>query len=320
MTSDNLMIGSFVRGYFSWLEKQQIPAAVLHDWEGDFEDEISDVDYVIEARSFPLITKLVHDYCNTVGWQVNQVLRHENTAAFCVCSPLAHPKCVVALDACSDYQRNGFVFFRAAELLEGRLPLDWGGYRLSPANEFRYRFVKAAAKDKVADQVIPQLLAMDFDSREGFADWMLTRWNIQLRGWDVIALRGCLTELKRHCGPAMNRLRLAHLRRLSRRCLKPDGLLLVITQGDPEWLREITDCYSRLYFRRCIQVRRATARNRLDLIRSTLVIAESTTPGFMIGLDPDSVLRVPGGLTIQETLEQIARHLHGRCMKRENLA
>jgi hypothetical protein len=173
-------IAEFVRGYFVHLEANGIPAASLHGWEDAFEGEISDVDYVMEAAAFRKVAATVDGYCAKKGWRLCQVLRHEDTAAFCVCSAIDDPACVVALDACSDYRRSGRLLLAATDLLHDRKALDWEGFRLSAQMEFRYRFIKAAAKGKRAEEVLPDMLAMGDEARHGFADWLRSSWNISL--------------------------------------------------------------------------------------------------------------------------------------------
>jgi hypothetical protein len=150
MTDSQTRSAAFVRGFFSFLESRQVRSAVLHGGADGFERELSDVDFVVDGGTFPQLPARIDEYCAQAGWLLCQVLRHETTAAYFVCSAVDDPACSVALDACSDYQRNGSVFLRAETFLQNRQALAWGGHRLSPANELRYRFCKAAAKNKPA--------------------------------------------------------------------------------------------------------------------------------------------------------------------------
>ena len=312
-------IAKFVRGYFVWLEQRGISAAVLHGWEDAFEGEISDVDYVMDAAAFRDVAASVNKYCAESGWRLCQVLRHEDTAAFCVCSAIDDPGCVVALDACSDYQRNGFVFLNSNELLQERLPLGWGGFRLSPAMELRYRFIKAAAKGKPADEVIPVFFEMDGTAQNGFAEWLRDPWTIGFDGWNSPGLEKALAELTQRCGPATNKFRPANCGRIARRILRPDGLLLVLATDQPGIRQAIEETFSGLYFRRAKITEVASLGNRFDLIRAVLVIAGSTAPGVTLGLDPKSIARLPSSLSVKAAVEWLAKLLHERCREREEL-
>jgi hypothetical protein len=273
----------------------------------------------MEAAAFRNVATTVNEYCMEAGWRLCQVLRHEDTAAFCVCSAIDDPACVVALDACSDYQRNGFVFLASNELLRERQPIDWGGFRLSSAMELRYRFIKAAAKDKPADEVIPGILEMDENARNGFAEWLRDPWDIGFDGWNSPGLEKTLAELTQHCGPSTNKFRPANCGRIARRITQPDGLLLVLPTDQPEIRHAIEETFSGLYFRRSKITNVTSIGNRLDLIRSVLVIAGSTAPGVTLGLDPKCIARLPSSLSAQAAIDWLAQFLNKRCREREKL-
>jgi hypothetical protein len=312
-------IAGFVRGYFAWLETAGVRAALLHGGEDGFESEISDVDHVVEPAGFVRIAELVHQYCTANGWRLCQVLRHEDTAAFCVCSALDDTACVVALDACSDYRRNGQSFICSEDLLENRQPQDNFGYRLAPAMELRYRFIKAAAKAKRSGDVIPGMLAMDDSARVGFREWLHDSWNVGLVDWTPSSMAAAMADLTKQCGPQKDRFRLSEVPRLTRRIMHPDGLLVLLSTGDEERVKALSHGFSGLYFRRHAMVRKAGIKQRMDLIRSTLVIAGSTRPGTLMGLDRDCVISLPTSEAMDDSLDRIATHLNQRCLKRTGL-
>ena len=308
-------IAEFVRGYFIRLEERGISAALLHGWEDAFEGEISDVDHVMDAAAFRNVAGTVNNYCVEKGWQLCQMLRHEDTAAFCVCSALDDPACVVALDACSDYRRSGHLLLPAKDLLRDRAPLDWGGFRLSPAMEFRYRFIKAAAKGKRAANVLPGMLAMGDKARNGFTEWLETSWGISLKGFDLAGLTAALESLAKSCQSGNRKFGIPSLGRLARRTFRPDGLLLLMDTKDTARFQTIIETFSGLYFRRHINISSVSPANRVDLIRSVLVIAPSMKPLATLGLSRDCILSAPASLSP----EWLAEKLHERCIKREGL-
>jgi hypothetical protein len=313
-------IAEFVRGYFVWLESKGVAAALLHGWEDGFEGQISDVDYVMDPADFREVASWVHLYCAERGWRLCQVLRHEDTAVFCVCSAVDDPACVVALDACSDYRRNGRLLLTAADLLEGRLELAWGGYRLVPGKELRYCFIKAAAKGKNSADIVPKLLARIPAARDGFPEWLEAEWNVPFTGWSARELETTLAHLTLRCRPPAMRYRPSEVRRLTRRLIHPDGLLLILGAEQTRHAEVIIKVFSGLYFRRHKEVTTAMPVHRMDLIRSTLVISSSAGAFARLGLDPDGILDMTAAKETEDVIEAIAEFLHRRCLKRMRIA
>ena len=221
MTTNQSKIAEFVRGFFKFIESQQVHSAILHAGADGFDRELSDVDFVVAQQNFQKLPTLINEYCTKVEWRLCQVLRHETTAAYFVCSATDDPSCAVALDACSDYQRNGTVFLSDRMLLENRQALAWGGYGLSAANELLYRFAKAAAKNKDATKAAEEFARYPKEIRRHCAEWLKTKWGISPHSWDVTDLAMALTQLRAKSNPRPSLTQSGSLGRILTRILHP---------------------------------------------------------------------------------------------------
>jgi hypothetical protein len=305
---------AFARGFFIFLESRQVRSAVLHGGADGFERELSDVDFAVDHRTFPQLTALIDEYCSQSGWQLCQILRHETTAAYFVCSAEDDPACVVALDACSDYQRNGTLFLTAEEMLENRQPLAWGGHGLSTATELRYRFAKAAAKNKEAATVAAEFALYPEESRSACAAWLTEHWDIHPGSWDAEELSSSLAKLRNQSKHRPSMLQAGSLKRIFSRILHPTGLIVIAERGDSDaTTARLQDIFSKLYFRRFLKADNFRPTHFKDLVASTMIVIPETG-GLWEKLIPADCLHrmVPG-----EDFLTIAKHLHQRCMRRE---
>jgi hypothetical protein len=310
MSTSQTRSAAFVRGFFTFLESRQVRAAVLHGGEDGFERDLSDVDFVVDRRTFPQLPELIDAYCAQAGWQLCQVLRHETTAAYCVCSAVDDPACAVALDACSDYQRNGTVFLTAEELLESLQPLAWGGYSLSPATELCYRFAKAAAKNKDATAAAEEFTLYPEKIRRDCSAWLEKRWQIHLTAWDAAPLAPALAKLRAKSNPRPSLLQAGALGRVLSRILWPTGLVVIAGHHDFDaTAARLESVFGHLYFRRFRKCQRWQPALLKDLVASTLIILPELGAFWRQVLPADCIHRmVPG-----EDCQAIAKHLHQRC-------
>jgi hypothetical protein len=248
-----------------------------------------------------------------------QILRHETTAAYFVCSAADDPACAVALDACSDYQRNGTVFLSAEMLLEYLRPLAWGGYGLSLTAELLYRFAKAAAKNKE-----PALCAAEFATypeyaREECVRWLDDRWNISLKSWTSADLATALSEFRQQSRSRPSLLQISTLSRLLSRITQPTGLVAVIGQ-DNFAIRssDLSAIFGHLYFRR-VRIEENLKSSHLGAVAaSTLVIVPAMSPPLKLLLPKNCLIRLnsgdpSGGTPI--SVEELAVFLHSRLAR-----
>jgi hypothetical protein len=304
----------FARGFFTFLESNQLRSAVLHGGEDGFERELSDVDFVVDYRTFPQLPGLIDAYCAQAGWQLCQVLRHETTAAYFVCSAADDPNCAVALDACSDYQRNGTVFLPADELLENIQPLAWGGHSLFPATELRYRFAKAAAKNKDAAAAAEEFTRYPEEIRRDCAAWLEERWNTTLKSWDAADLVPALAKLRARSNPRPSLLQAGALGRILSRILHPTGLIVIAGHHDFEaTAARLESVFGHLYFRRFRKAGQFRPAHLMDLVASTLIVVPELAFPWSKLVPADCLHR----MAADEDCRVIAARLHQRCKRRE---
>jgi len=315
------LTADFVSGFFAFLQNEGYAGALLHGWEEGFERELSDVDFVVDPRGFSRVAELIHGYCRQQRWQLCQVLRHEETAAYCVCSRIGDPSCVVALDACSDYQRNGVVLLTAAELLEGTLPLPGGGARVSDAAGIKYRFAKAAAKGKPVADLERELSMAAPSALAECRSWLKERYGIV---WDEAANRkvgDALSKLRSQTRPRPPLAKIGSLTRIAKRLMEPAGLVLVLGERDfSESSEPYLAAFGRLYFRKVRVAPHWRSGMLLSVIRSSLVIVPGL-PSFWRRLIPAACVYAPeASATSRSGLVTLAGVLHLRCALREKLS
>ena len=315
----NQRTAEFVRGFFLSLEQGGIQASILHGWQENFENELSDVDFVVARESFGQIAELVHDHCKSTGWQLCQILRHETTAAYCVCSPTDDPACAVALDACSDYQRNGTVLLSADELLEDRLHLPWGGYHLSFATELRYRFAKAAAKNKNVNASATEFALYPQEIRRGCEAWLAKTWSVSIESWNTGDLAPALANLRERTNSFPSLMQPGAPGRIVSRILHPTGLIVITGHNHfGSTAARLEKVFGHLYFRRFRKVGKFRAALLKDLVASTLIVVPELAFPWSKLLPADCVHRLNPARDPDTQCRDLAKLLHERCRQRDN--
>ncbi len=315
MTDSLTRSAAFVRGFFIFLEIEGIRSAVLHGGADGFEHELSDVDFVVDCQTFPQLPSLIDAYCRQAGWLLCQILRHETTAAYFVCSAAGDPTCAVALDACSDYQRNGTVFLPADVLLENRQPLAWGAHGLGPAIELRYRFAKAAAKNKDASAAAEEFGRYPEEILRDCAAWLDQNWGASPASWAAADLAPALAKFRAKSNHRPSLLQAGTLGRILSRILRPTGL--VVIAGHPDFdvtAARLESVFGHLYFRRFRKCQRWQPALLKDLVASTLIVVPELGALWSKLLPADCVHRIVPG----DDCRAIAKHLHRRCRWRCN--
>ena len=310
-------IGAFVRGYFLALESKGIKAASLHGWRQRFDEELSDVDYVVSRDGFDRLVEDIAHYAKESGWRLCQVLRHESTAAFCVCSWEGDPSRVVALDACSDYRRLERVLISEADLLADREALDWGGHRLEEVMELRYRFIKGAIKRKKAVDLVQDFGNYSEQSRQELQDWLSSRWQVTLGSWEASDVDVAWRELERRTleDPVVGRFN--KLKRIFWRVSRPTGLVLLNAsdeQGDA-----VMGVFQRLYFRRKLESKSFALKSFKKLVSSTLMRCQKINFLSRKLLGKKLVLEASSSESANELVQRVAVHLQDRCLMRERI-
>ena len=308
----------FVRGWFIFLEERSVRSAVLHGGNDGFEHDLSDVDFAVDPLAFSNLPSLIEEYCRQIGWQLCQILRHETTAAFCVCSAVVDPACVVALDACSDYQRNGTLFLTAGSILKNRKALPWGGYGLDTATELCYRFAKAAAKSKDAAVSAAEFATYPVNDRRDCAAWLKSQWDISLQSWGVTDLAQALKQLTEKSNLRPSLTQTSALSRIASRIHHPTGLIVIVGRDDSKAIASrLEQVFGRLYFRRVLKAERWQPATLKDLVASTLIILPEISALWSKLIPADCIHRLNPSENIDNQCRNLARHLHQRCKQRE---
>ncbi len=289
---------------------------MLHGGEDGFERELSDVDFVVDCSSFLKLPALIASYCTQAGWQLCQVLRHETTAAYFVCSANDDPACAVALDACSDYQRNGTLFLSAEDLLENLISLPWGGYGLTTTTELRYRFAKAAAKSKDALAASSEFARYTDEARRDCATWLKGNWGISPVSWGSTDISPALANLRANSNQWPSLLQAGALKRILSRILRPTGLVVIADHPDFEaTAARLESVFAHLYFRRTRKAARWQPAMLKDLIASTLIVIPEISFVWSKLIPPDCLHRLDSGESEESQCRAIARQLHRRCKR-----
>jgi hypothetical protein len=318
VTNAQSKTAAFVRGFFTFLESRQVRAAVLHGGADGFERVLSDVDFVVDHKTFQKLPALIDEYCTKVGWLLCQVLRHETTAAYFVCSATDDPSCAVALDACSDYQRNGTVFLSDKMLLENRQPLAWAGNGLSAANELLYRFAKAAAKNKDATMAAEEFARYPIEIRRHCTEWLKTHWDISQPSWNATDLAMALTQLRAKSNPRPSLTQSGSLGRILTRILHPTGLIVIAGHDDFEAIAaRLESAFGHLYFRQTRMATRWQPALLKDLITSTLIILPELSTLWTQLTRTECIHRLDPTQNFDRQCRELAKHLHQRCIQRE---
>lgn len=308
-------VGAFVRGYFLVLESWGIQAAALHAWETGFEGDLSDVDYVLSEQGFERLIQDLTQYADSCDWRLCQVLRHESTAAFCVCSWKEEPSRVVALDACSDYRRRERVLIGVDELLADRKPLEWGGYRLAGSTELRYRFIKGAIKQKKAEDMVDEFSAYPVAARLAVEQWLRSQWDINLEGWQAQDIEKAWKALDPRTLEAVVVGKTAALRRVFWRVTRPTGLVVVNANAEQD--AAISAAFGRLYFRRNVAVGSFHFDGVKQLMESTLVRSCRLGLFWKMLLGRDLWIEASEGERPEALVNRMAKQLRQRCLSRE---
>jgi hypothetical protein len=318
VTAIHYRTADFVRGFFNYFESLQLRAAVLHGGDDGFERKLSDVDFVVSKDAFEVLPTLIDAYCNQSAWRLCQILRHETTAAYFVCSAADDPACAVALDACSDYQRNGTLFLTAESLLKNRNLLPWGGYCLAPATELCYRFAKAAAKSKDTAASADEFATYPEDVRRDCATWLEAQWGIFPKSWDAAVLASSLTRMREKSNLRPSLTQSGALDRIASRIHHPTGLIVIVGRDDSDAIAtSLEQVFGHLYFRRIRKAGRWQPAMLKDLVASTLIILPEIGAVWAKLIPADCIHRLDPSQDSDNQCKEVAKHLHERCRHRE---
>lgn len=188
---------------------------------------------------------------------VVQAIQHETTAFYYVLhARLGDGPCFLALDVCSDYRRDGRIFFATEELLRGCR--TFGIFRVPPPDlEFAYYLVKKVAKGSMDVSQAQKLSRLYGEDVDGCERWLarlfppeeaeVVSGAAQSGEWEAVrarisSLRGTMLLRSRHNHPLrVLRYWLGVPRRVAARMIWPTGLQVVFLGADGSGKSTIID-------------------------------------------------------------------------------
>jgi thymidylate kinase len=220
-------------------------SCILHGWQGLPEYLPSDLDIVLAPEDLP---KLEARLLNFPEARLVNLLQHESTCYYFVLAFQEKGQLrFLQVDAAVDYRRDGLVWFRAEELLDGRR--RWKDFWVaSPEVEFKYLLVKKILKGTVPERSAARLKELVVDlgerSRKLAAGLLgnhdgekIVRW-IQRGDWDTFQkhireLQKVLKRQKLRQEPFnLFRYWLPEIKRIGQRWRHPTGLFVVVLGPD----------------------------------------------------------------------------------------
>jgi thymidylate kinase len=148
--------GDLLLAFVRYLEKRNIPYAVLGDTAGYPHEIHSDIDMVLLPEDYKNCIDIIREFTKHTGSALVQLLQHEFCASYFVLAWKNKDEKLsyIALDICSDYYRNSKPLLRAVDLLRNtNAGADEGHQRLfktlSPEMEFIYYFIKKIDKGAI---------------------------------------------------------------------------------------------------------------------------------------------------------------------------
>lgn len=239
------------RALFAALDKHGIQSCVVGLTEELPERISSDLDIIIQHRDYRYLHLILIDLMQPYGCQLVQVLRHEDTAWYYVIAGFGVDgrPWFLHLDFCCTYREGGRRLLEPADVLARRQPaVDAAGapkgfWVAAPDLEFTYYLLKKVEKQDL-DDVHATHLSRAFTKDPMAAQqalqifWPHAQVEILCRAaasGDWSAVRAALPSLRwamRRQRPLSLADRLAELRRMIGRVLRPTGLWVVVLGPD----------------------------------------------------------------------------------------
>ena len=144
--------GRLLQAVVALLDANGIPHCILHGHHEYPARVKSDVDCIIPAEFLPRpLAALLRENRDRLGADLVQWIQHESTAHYFVLATAVGAQWeFLAVDASSDYRRNGRVFYGGEEILSARRQ-ERGFWVPAPAHEFGCYLVKKIAKRALSD-------------------------------------------------------------------------------------------------------------------------------------------------------------------------
>jgi thymidylate kinase len=134
--------------FIEFLKGKKIKYALLGDTRNYPEEIGSDIDFIIDKKSYLKIENIIQEFCLKYKFFLIQKIEHERNAAQFVITHFNEDNNIyLQLDICYDYTRSGRDYLKGYELLNNVVPSTNGNFSvLAPAYAFIYYFMKKIEK------------------------------------------------------------------------------------------------------------------------------------------------------------------------------
>jgi thymidylate kinase len=233
------------KALFEFLDNKNIPYVVVGDVREYGNTIDSDVDMVISKVHFQDFSKNLQEFCNQTQGKLVQALQHEQTA---LCFVMAWrndyaQSQFLHLDICSDFYRQGTLFLKYSELLEGASQNNLSFNVPAPDRAFIYYLLKKVDKGSLSDQQFTYLRSEWLKDSKGAIKQVRRFWPEEeirsiadaLSSNDAEGIKGNIPQLKRSLRRSIEFSFQAHWSELIRkitRMLKPTGVFAAFLGAD----------------------------------------------------------------------------------------
>jgi serine acetyltransferase/thymidylate kinase len=237
---------------FRFLERSGVAYCVVGDTRAYPETIASDVDIVVEQKTFPAVPRLVARFARELGAHIVQWIRHEQTAGYFVIAWARDSGGIdfLALDFCGDYYRGGRRLLAADDIVAQRGAATDGhgreqGFQVPAAHmQFIYYLLKKVDKQEL-DYAHGEYLSDRWHADPGGALSWIGRYWPEIEDVEVISraaednewsfVRGLLPRLRRalrRSAPFSPAAALGELKRRVERVLRPTGMTVAVIGPD----------------------------------------------------------------------------------------
>ncbi len=198
----------------------------------------SDLDVIVDPRSFERMPSLIYSFASLIGGRVVQQLQHESSSRYYVLNwESGVDQRYLAADLCSDYVAGGRLVMKAAELLKNRRQLASGVWVPSIESSLKYYVRKKRRKLDFTPHAVEHLRALlaepgseaVLQQEVGASAPALAE---TIKSGDLLSIRSAFSDLG-YVPPKRTILLLAaELHRVLVRFTKPTGMTIAVYGPD----------------------------------------------------------------------------------------
>jgi thymidylate kinase len=236
---------TLAKALFEFLDRSRVPYVVVGDVREYGNAIDSDVDIVISKVHCQNYSIKLKEFCSQTQGKLVQVIQHEQTAWYFVL--VWRNKCArlqfLHVDICSDFYRQGTLFLKDSELLEGASQNNLGFSVPAPDRAFIYYLLKKIDKGSLSDQQFTYLRSEWLKDPQGAVLQVRRFWSDEESQFiaDSISSNNAeriranipqLTRSLRTCLEFSFQARWNKLVRNIKRLIRPTGVLAVFLGAD----------------------------------------------------------------------------------------